>query len=579
MQQALAAHSGERESAPSVLIVDDSQSEIFLVEAILRSHQYETHSITDPTRVLQEASSILPEVILLDVSMPEVDGFEICAQLKADPVLREIPVLFLTSMDDIEDKVKGFKVGGSDYLIKPVDPAELLARVSTHIKLRQAQLDLASKNRLLKEKILDLEEIHLALFDSEARTKAVLDNAAVGIAVLDSNGIYEMINDRWAEMFCYTREEFMDMHCWDIMHPDFIDIHKKTMEQLRSGDMGKTYSVKQFRRKDGSEFWGGHWVSSRLDRNDTCNGFVCVISDLTLQRKAENELRLAHTVFETSNEALLVSDSDNRIIMVNPAFTRITGYRSEQVIGKGPAILKSGRHDKDFYHQMWEELRKKDHWQGEIWNRRQSGEVYPQWLSISVIRQQNGSVANYVTAFSDITERKRAEEVLRRQALYDPLTQLPNRILFDERLRAALARARRQKTIVALFFIDLDDLKAINDSLGHLGGDQALQLVADCIGKCLRQEDVAARLGGDEFAVVLTDISKVEQVFPVVNRLLSSLAATNCPNSNKALSASIGIALFPQHGDNVETLIRTADDAMYTAKQLGKKRYYLAEGQ
>jgi diguanylate cyclase (GGDEF)-like protein/PAS domain S-box-containing protein len=578
MKQSLSSYPVERGIAPSILIVDDSQSELHLVETVLKSYNYETHSIRDPTRTLQQARSILPELILLDVKMPGMDGFEVCAQLKADPVLHEIPVLFLTSMDDVEAKVLGFEAGGNDYLVKPVDPAELLVRVTTQLKLRRTQLELASKNQLLKKKVLDLEEIQITLLDSEARTKAVLDNAAVGIAVLDIDGRYEMINDLWAEMFCYTPEEVMTMHCWDILHPDFIDTSKKMMEQLYNGDIDKTYAVKQFRRKDGSEFWGGHWVSRRLDHNGICNGFVCVISDLTQQRKAEDELRLAHTVFETSNEAVLVSDGDNRIVMVNPAFTRITGYRSEQVIGKGPGILKSGRHDKNFYHQMWESLRQKDHWQGEIWNRRQNGEIYPQWLSISVVRQQNGSIANYVTVFSDITERKRAEEVLRRQALYDPLTRLPNRILFDERLRAALSRARRQETIVALLFIDLDDFKAINDNMGHLAGDQALQLVADCISKWLRQEDVAARLGGDEFAVILTDINKVQQIFPVVKRLLSSLAATNCPNSNQMLSASVGIALFPQHGDDTETLIRNADDAMYVAKQLGKKRYHLAEG-
>ncbi|MEN8199473.1 MAG: diguanylate cyclase [Thermodesulfobacteriota bacterium] len=562
---------------PSVLVVDDSEPALYLIESILRPHNYQVHCLADSTKAMDQARSIKPDIILLDIMMPDMDGFEVCSQLKADPLLCEIPVIFLTALTDVKNMVHGFHTGGSDYLTKPVDPAELLARISTQINLHRTQQELAAKNKLLEEKIHDLEKTQRALKESEAQTAAVLNNAAVCIAVLDFDGGYIMVNDLCTEMFGYPRSTFTKMHCRDHLHADFIKAQKETMQNLRSGELQQTYRVNRFRRKDGSYFWGGHWMSRRLDPNGVCNGFVCVISDLTENKEREDELRMAHTVFETCSEGILVSDSENRIALVNPAFTDITGYQSEQALGQNPKILQSGRHDKKFYRQMWKKLLQQGQWQGEVWNRRQSGEIYPQWQSVSLVRASDGTISNYVSVFSDITERKKAEEILRRQALYDPLTKLPNRSLFDERLNTALIRARRRKTMVALFYIDLDDFKRINDTMGHLAGDRVLQLAATCLENCLRQEDAAGRFGGDEFVTVLGDIKERQEAVSVVERLLASLNSTLCPGTKQPLSASVGIALYPEHGDGAEVLIREADAAMYTAKQLGKGRYHFAD--
>lgn len=560
---------------PYILIVDDRHSDLLLLEAILRAHGFHSHAMTDPTKVLDQCRAALPEIILLDISMPELDGFQVCGQLKADSRLADIPVLFLTAMSDVANRVRGFKAGGSDFLVKPYEPSELIARVSTHIKLRKTQLELARRNEQLREKIRAIERTHAALLESESRSEAVLNNAGVCIGLLSSDCTYQKVNGLYAQIFGYTQEEFRTMQLWDILHPDFVAQTEETISRLRSGELDQHYAAKQFVRKDGSQFPGGHWLSPHWGRDGRCIGFVCVISDLTGQQEAEDKLRLAHTVFETSSEGMLVTDSDNRIVMVNPAFTAITGYLSEEAIGRRPSFLKSSRHDREFYRQMWAELLKNSRWQGEIWNCRRSGEVYPLWLSISAIRSTDGSIANYVALFADISERKRAEEILHYQAMHDPLTKLANRVMFDERLRASLARAKRRKSLVALLYLDLDDFKAINDTLGHLAGDRVLQLAAEKIQSCLRLEDMAARLGGDEFCTILDDILSAEHAADVAERIIAALGTLDCCAAGQGLHTSIGISIYPQHGTDTETLLRCADNAMYTAKRLGKGRCHL----
>ncbi|MCI5183613.1 MAG: diguanylate cyclase [Candidatus Electrothrix sp. AW1] len=287
-------------------------------------------------------------------------------------------------------------------------------------------------------------------------------------------------------------------------------------------------------------------------------------------------MRLAHTVFETSSEGMLVTDAENRIIMVNPAFTTITGYQREQALGRNPSFLRSDRQGQQFYQQMWETLLQENCWQGEIWNRRKNGEEYPQWLSISVIRNSDTSVSHYVALFSDISERKQAEEILRHQAMHDPLTRLPNRVMFDERLRSSLLRANRLNSRVALLYLDLDNFKAINDSLGHLAGDRVLQMVADCLRNCLRLEDMVARIGGDEFSAILDDIESVEQAVITAERIIRFLGSVDCSAQNERIQTSVGIALYPDHGTDPESLLQHADAAMYVAKRLGKGQSFLA---
>jgi diguanylate cyclase (GGDEF)-like protein/PAS domain S-box-containing protein len=292
------------------------------------------------------------------------------------------------------------------------------------------------------------------------------------------------------------------------------------------------------------------------------------------RKRTENALRIAASVHQALREGIVVTDADNKIIAVNPAFTRLSGYTAAEVIGRDPSILKSGRHDKAFYEIMWDSLAKTGRWQGEIWNRRKTGEAYPEWLSIETLYDESGKVLRRIALVSDITDQKRAEETIWRQANYDPLTELPNRRLFLDRLKHETARAQRAGRQVALLFIDLDRFKDVNDTFGHHTGDLLLVEAARRISECVRVTDTVARLGGDEFTVIMADLVHTDRVSQIAQEMLDALAQPfNLRGEVAYVSASIGITLFPGDTQEVETLLTNADQAMYVSKGLGRNRY------
>ena len=292
-------------------------------------------------------------------------------------------------------------------------------------------------------------------------------------------------------------------------------------------------------------------------------------------------LRLASKVFESTLEAIVVTDADHFIESVNPAFTLITGYQAHEAIGQKPSILASGRHDGAFYEAMYKSLALAGHWQGEVWNRRRDGEIYVEWITINVVKNDAGAITNYVAIFSDITQRKVAEERLSFLAQHDALTGLPNRVLLEDRLLHAISHAQRNDKKLAVVFLDLVDFKKVNDSVGHHAGDQLLQIVAQKLSACVRAEDTVARLGGDEFVVLLEEIGVEDDVPLVVTKILDSLSRP-VPLEGREVSVgcSIGISLYPDDGQEVDELIRRADAAMYQAKTQGGNAFsfYGAQG-
>lgn len=290
--------------------------------------------------------------------------------------------------------------------------------------------------------------------------------------------------------------------------------------------------------------------------------------------------RIAADVFENALEGILVTDARGTIVRVNPAFTRTTGYAAEEAIGRNPRMLQSGQHDETFYRAFWGSLTTRGEWEGDIWNRRKSGEAYAEWLRISAVRDEHGAVCNYVAIFSDITERKRREAAMTHQARHDALTGLPNRALFGDRLEQALAAARRRGSHLAVLFIDLDRFKAVNDNHGHDAGDQVLVQLGARLKGAVRDADSVARLGGDEFTVLLPEVSGEEGALAVADKILETTRAPyRCGALDLVVTASVGISLFPQHGDDAEALMKRADDAMYRVKGEGRAGRGLYEAQ
>lgn len=287
-----------------------------------------------------------------------------------------------------------------------------------------------------------------------------------------------------------------------------------------------------------------------------------------------DEAQLAAKVFEDGLEGVIITDAQGVIRRVNPAFTFITGYSADEAIGNKPSILQSGHHDKAFYAALWSALLKDGYWEGEIWNRRKTGEGFVATETISAVRNELGEVAHYVSTFRDVTERIQSEQRMRHLAHYDALTELPNRTLFIERLEHALVRARRESRALALLFVDLDYFKAVNDSLGHAAGDNLLRTLAGRMKDVMRQSDSLARLSGDEFALFIEGVDEQTNIDGVLRKLLDALLTpATIAGRLVTIGASIGVAIFPRDGDNAETLLRAADTAMYRAKAKGRNSF------
>lgn len=284
-------------------------------------------------------------------------------------------------------------------------------------------------------------------------------------------------------------------------------------------------------------------------------------------RSIDEAHELANKVFEFSREGILIADSESNILSVNRAFTEITGYSVEEVVGKKSCFLYPCDTDAAAFAGMQESILDHGYWQGEIWGRRKNGALFPEWLTISIATNKTGKITHYISLFSDITEQKHEVSHFEYLAHHDSLTGLPNRILFDERLTAAIALAHRHGNALAVLYIDLDGFKQINDTLGHGCGDQLLQQVAVRLGQCIRESDAVARLGGDEFVILLNDLSGQRSAEDVARKILRLLRTPYYLSAQETvISASIGIALFPEHGTNKTTLLEKADAAMYKAK-------------
>lgn len=411
---------------------------------------------------------------------------------------------------------------------------------------------------------------------SESDLRLILNSAEEGIFGVDLQGQCIFANAACLRMLGYTEpHEFLGKQMHELIHHHHVDgslydVNDCTLMKALEEEQPAVINDEVYWKKDGSSFFTESRIYPMYERNRCCGGVIMFV-DITLSRQAEESQRLAASVYNNVHEGLLVTDADANIVSVNRAFTLITGYSVEEVLDKNPRILKSGKQGSEFYQQMWEALNLKGVWQGEIWNRNKRGEIYPQWETISVVKAEDGRVLNYVAAFSDITPLKVSHERMEFLAHHDPLTGLPNRLLFNARLDLSIQNARRKGRQVAVLMLDLDGFKAVNDTLGHQVGDQLLQQVSSRLSGQVREEDTVTRLGGDEFALALYDIGNEYNAESVAVNILENIKRTYYLEDEEVhISCSIGVSMFPEHFHTRESLLEAADKAMYAAKRKGK---------
>lgn len=432
-------------------------------------------------------------------------------------------------------------------------------------KLASALNQFAGSARAYKE---DISRRH-------ARLNDYLQSGVVGMLVIDPEGCIVEMNRVLSNITGYSLDELYAESWLDICHPDDRkNLYSMWRRMLMRPGMERSLEFRLCER-DGQE----HWVDAVAKYEQGCgeeSGHVLVfLRDVTKKKIREEELRLAAAAFNT-HEAIVITDAQGCIVKVNCAFTEITGYRPDEVLGKNPRIFQSGYHDAEFYKTMWNKIRSEGIWQGEIWNKRKGGEVYPEYETIMAVKDKRGEITQYIAFFEDITQRKAAEKRIEQLAYYDELTKLPNRRMLTDRLQQAVSSAKRHNYLGALLFVDLDHFKDVNDSLGHLVGDKLLFEVANRLGGHIRQEDTLARLGGDEFVILVHCLDDNRQaaashIRALGERILADVAKPYFIEGHHLhINASIGVSFFPIDSDNLTDLIRQADTAMYQSKAAGR---------
>lgn len=455
---------------------------------------------------------------------------------------------------------------------------------SERIVLERGQAQRDEQGRALRmlgtvQDITARKRAEAGMAESEARYRSLVTAMAEGVVVQDAQGRISFCNDAACTLLGLSREQLLGLVSMDARwqavkengeplpgdeHPAMLTL--ATGQPLDRVVMGICHP-------DGERIW--LTVNARpllVPGDDQPHGVVTTFADITSAKNAQLSSQLAEAVVNSTSQPIVVTDAGGFIVQANPAFCLLAGYAADEIIGRPVgSVMHSGQQNPDFYQTLWQRLRQEGNWEGEVWNRRRTGEVVPQWLAITAIRSQGGQVERYVGIYMDITEHKRREESMWKAANYDHLTGLPNRLMFQDRLQAGIARARRQESCLGVLFIDLDRFKQINDTYGHRAGDTVLQTVSRRMAECVREDDTLARIAGDEFTVLLQNLKSPEQVEQIAAKLL--VAATlpiDLDGETVSVSCSIGYTVFPDDDLAGERLVEQADQAMYRVKQRGR---------
>ncbi len=530
-----------------LLVEDDIIIAMVEIELLKRNNFEVVHTENGEEALDKVLSNETIDLILMDFELGAgMSGAEAAEEILK---IKNIPIIFLTSHVEKETIERVRNVNRYGYVIKNSGETFLISSI---------------------EMALNLFEAQSSTKESEQRFRNLADSAPVLIWVADENKNWNYFNKQWLIFRGRRMEEEIGRGWLSGIHPND---QEKYFQLCSDAFENKTPYETEYRlqKHDGVYRWVLDRGIPRSGENGHFAGFIGSVIDITDMKEQEDNLRQAAAVFDNTTEGILITDANNFIKAVNPAFTSVTGYSIDDLIGKTPKILNSGKQDKTFYQEMWKSLLNTGKWQGEIWNRRKNGEIYPELLGISAVKDSQNNTISYVAVFSDISKIKAAQDDLDFLAHHDWLTSLPNRLMFQSRLRHAMSRLESGKHL-AILLIDLDRFKDVNDSFGHPLGDEVLQLSAIRMHEILSEKDTLARLGGDEFIVLIEDLDILENAGRIAQDLLDAIAKpfylTN--GIEVFLGASIGISIYPDQGQSVDAIFQHADAALYQAKKEGK---------
>lgn len=428
--------------------------------------------------------------------------------------------------------------------------------------------------------IYRLRQSAKALAESEAKLRNMLNASPIPQGILDHSGRLIYLNQAFSDTFGYTLTDIPTAEAlWQRAFPD--PVYRETIQEKWQSQLEHAQNGGQFKAIEGEIVCNNGTKRAVLGNATRVNmqsekTTLIILYDISERRHAEERLKMSGRVFNQAHEGILITDAKGLIVDVNPAFSEITGYSREEVLGKNPSLLQSDKHSHIFYQEMWTSLKDKGHWQGEIWNLKKNGQLFAELLTISTLVDEHGETLHYLGLFSDITQSKEQQQALELMAHYDMLTQLPNRTLFADRFHQAIAHSNRNHSLLAVVFLDLDGFKPVNDRYGHEVGDQLLIEVAQRIKASIRQDDTASRLGGDEFVLLLNDISSPAHCERLISRISHAIELPYQVDTDTLnLSASLGVTIYPLDNADADTLLRHADQAMYQAKLAGRRRHHM----
>jgi diguanylate cyclase (GGDEF)-like protein/PAS domain S-box-containing protein len=499
------------------------------------------------------------DIVLCDYMLPDF-GPSPALKLLHESGL-DLPFIVVSGQLTASAAVQIMKAGCHDYIMKD-DMGRLnhsIERALSDAKVRQEQ-----------------KQLHVALQDSEQRFRAIADYTHNWESWLSTNNTLHWVNPAVEHLSGYTVEDCyaMDDYPLPIIHPEDREVIISKLELAAHGASENDLSFRII-RKDGQLTWmGGSWQSIKNDNGEAL-GYRTSFRDISQRKRDEDKLQLAARFFKQAHEGIMVTDATGTIVDVNPTFTKITGYSYENAVGNNPRMLKCAIQSSDFFVDMWKSIRERGYWRGETWSQKKNGDQFAEKLTVSALTDESGLTTHYVCLLSDITERKQQQQQLEQLAHYDPLTNLPNRVLFADRFSQVIAHSKRTSNQLAVCFLDLDDFKSVNDTHGHDVGDQLLVEVAKRIKSTLREGDTASRQGGDEFTLLLGGIKSITHCEQILSRIQHALAQPYVISEhNLEISASLGVTLYPTDNADLGTLLRHADQAMYQAKSAGKNQFH-----